>query len=138
MLHSVLESATLYDESYNANPISMSAAIASLENLKAENNKFLILGDMMELGDEEVRYHKELAKDILKAQPSKLILCGSRMRYLWQDIKVDSSFDSVRKEWYPTVNELMKNIYDWLDDNDHIILKASNSIGFDKIIKHIK
>lgn len=127
---------TLYDETYNANPISMSAAIASVDNVE-EGNKFLILGDMMELGSEEILYHKELIHSIQQAKPDKLILCGSRMQYLWQDILNNDEFKSVRKEWYPSSTELINNISAWLDNNDHIVLKASNSVGFDNVVKYI-
>ncbi|NLC66814.1 MAG: hypothetical protein GX752_07790, partial [Clostridium sp.] len=45
---------------------------------------------------------------------------------------------TVRKEWYPSSAELINNVSAWLDDNDHIVLKASNSIGFDKVVKYLK
>jgi UDP-N-acetylmuramoyl-tripeptide--D-alanyl-D-alanine ligase len=127
---------TLYDETYNANPISMNAAIASVNNIEA-GNKFLILGDMMELGNDEILYHKELIHSIQQVKPDKLILCGSRMQHLWRDILRNDEFKTVRKEWYPSSAELINNVSAWLDDNDHIVLKASNSIGFDKVVKCI-
>lgn len=128
---------TLYDETYNANPISMSAAIASIGNIKEKGNRFLILGDMMELGNDEILYHKNLIDCISQAKPDKLILCGSRMQHLWQDIINSEGFASVKKKWYPTTDEVIKAIDSWLDDKDHIVLKASNSVGFDKIVNQI-
>lgn len=129
---------TVYDESYNANPISMKAAIESMSSIKKPKNKFLILGDMMELGSDEVIYHKELKKEILKSKPDKLILCGSLMKSLWDDVKFNDSFSSIKKKWYPSVDEVISNIDNWLENKDHIMLKASNSIGFDKVIEYIK
>lgn len=56
----------------------MSAAIASVNNI-GEGNEFLILGDMMEFGSDEVLCHKELIYGIQKSKPDKLILCGFRI-----------------------------------------------------------
>lgn len=128
----------LYDETYNANPISMNAAIKSIDNIKEGCNKFLILGDMMELGGDELFYHKELIHSISQAQLDKLILCGSRMKHLWQDIFDSEDFVSVKNRWYPSVTELINDIDSWLDDKDHIVLKASNSMGFYKVLDRIK
>ncbi|HAG52974.1 MAG TPA: hypothetical protein DCL21_04215 [Alphaproteobacteria bacterium] len=51
---------TLFDESYNANPLSMKKAIESFKNL-SKNKKVAILGDMLELGEDEVLLHMQLA-----------------------------------------------------------------------------
>lgn len=128
---------TLYDEAYNANPISMNAAIASMAGIKEKGNRFLILGDMMELGADEILYHKNLINSISQAKPDKLILCGSRMQHLWQDIIDSESFTSVKKKWYPNIAEVLRNLDQWIDDRDHIVLKASNSIGFNQIVNKL-
>lgn len=91
----------LYDETYNANPISMNAAIKSIDNIKEGCNKFLILGDMMELGGDELFYHKELIHSISQAQLDKLILCGSRMKHLWQDILIVKILSRSRRGGIP-------------------------------------
>jgi len=51
---------TLFDESYNANPLSMKKAIESFKNL-SKNKKIAIFGDMLELGEDEVLLHMQLA-----------------------------------------------------------------------------
>ncbi len=66
---------TLILDYYNANPTSMSAAIENFANIKAEN-KMLVLGDMLELGDESVQEHQAIV-DLLKAkQLNRYILVG--------------------------------------------------------------
>ena len=55
----------LIDESYNANPLSVKNAINKLSSIKKEKfKKFLILGDMLELGSKSQKYHEELSKVI--------------------------------------------------------------------------
>lgn len=60
------------------------------------------------------------------------------MRNLWSNIEYCSDFSSIRKKWYSSTNEIIDNIDDWVEDQDHIMMKASNSIGFNKIIEYIK
>ena len=55
----------MIDESYNANPLSVKNAIKKLNLIKKEKfKKYLILGDMLELGSKSEKYHKELSKVI--------------------------------------------------------------------------
>ena len=55
----------MIDESYNANPLSVKNAIKKLSLIKKENfKKYLILGDMLELGSKSNKYHEELSKVI--------------------------------------------------------------------------
>ena len=127
----------LYDDTYNANPLSMVSAISSLSNIENPKKRFLILGDMKELGKNEVSYHLELQNKILEANPAKIILCGELMEHLWKNIEQDHNFSTIKKAWYGTVNEVSSNIDSWIEDGDHIVLKASNSMGLKKIIDRL-
>lgn len=82
--------ALIADDTYNASPASVRAAIASLRDV-AKGKTVAILGDMLELGEEERALHEDLAADILKAKVSFVILAGERMRYL---------FDRLTKEGF--------------------------------------
>ena len=127
----------LYDDTYNANPLSLVSAISSLSNIENPKKRFLILGDMKELGKNEVSYHLELQNKILEANPAKIILCGELMEHLWKNIEQDHNFSTIKKAWYGTVNEVSSNIDSWIEDGDHIVLKASNSMGLKKIIDRL-
>ncbi|MGI9433353.1 MAG: UDP-N-acetylmuramoyl-tripeptide--D-alanyl-D-alanine ligase [Geminicoccaceae bacterium] len=70
----------LIDESYNANPTSMRAAISLLE--KAPGRKIVAFGDMLELGEQTARFHAELAEPILEGQIDRVFTVGSAMRHL--------------------------------------------------------
>lgn len=59
--HHKIANITVIDESFNANPASMKAALQTFKNLPTEGRKFAILGDMLELGEEEQQRHTEMA-----------------------------------------------------------------------------
>lgn len=72
----------IFDDTYNASPASTLAAIETLNQIPF-GRKILILGDMLELGAEEVEGHIRLAKPIVKMKPAGVVLVGSRMRMVY-------------------------------------------------------
>ena len=69
----------LIDESYNANPLSVKNAIKKLNLIKKEKfKKYLILGDMLELGSKSKKYHEELSKVINNSDIDKVFIKGKK------------------------------------------------------------
>ena len=67
------------DESYNANPLSVKNAINRLNIIKKENfKKYLILGDMLELGSKSKIYHQKLSKVINSSDIDKVFIKGKK------------------------------------------------------------
>ena len=67
------------DESYNANPLSVKNAIKKLNSIKKENfKKYLILGDMLELGSKSKKYHEDLSKVINNTDIDKVFIKGKK------------------------------------------------------------
>jgi UDP-N-acetylmuramoyl-tripeptide--D-alanyl-D-alanine ligase len=76
--------ATLLDESYNASPPAVRAALALLRLLPARRH-IAVLGDMLELGDHAVAEHAGLAEDVAAAA-DLLFACGPNMRHLFDAV----------------------------------------------------
>lgn len=70
----------LIDESYNANPTSMRAAISLLD--KSPGRKIVAFGDMLELGEQTAQFHAELVDPLLESQVDRVFTVGSAMRHL--------------------------------------------------------
>ena len=69
----------LIDESYNANPLSVKNAINRLNLIKKEQfKKYLILGDMLELGSKSKKYHEDLSKVINNSDIDKVFIKGKK------------------------------------------------------------
>ncbi|WP_320177237.1 CapA family protein [Roseovarius pacificus] len=127
---------TIVDESYNANPVSMRAAIATFGAMPTAGRRILILGDMLELGPDAPRYHQELAPQIRAMAPETVLLCGDLMEHLWNELKTGTKPASTGA-YYRNAMSLLEDIDRHLQPRDTILLKASNSIGFGKILKHL-
>jgi UDP-N-acetylmuramoyl-tripeptide--D-alanyl-D-alanine ligase len=79
-------SALLIDESYNANPASMAAALALLGQAEVggRGRRIAVLGDMLELGPRGAELHRGLAEPALAAGIDLVFCCGPLMRALWE------------------------------------------------------
>ncbi|GKV67205.1 MULTISPECIES: UDP-N-acetylmuramoyl-tripeptide--D-alanyl-D-alanine ligase [Sporosarcina] len=77
-----LNGSLLINDAYNAAPTSMRAAFRFIEDTSVRQEKWLVLGDMLELGKEEQAYHEGLAEDLLKMDLAGVALLGSRMKWL--------------------------------------------------------
>ncbi|MBR6098519.1 UDP-N-acetylmuramoyl-tripeptide--D-alanyl-D-alanine ligase [bacterium] len=124
---------TVVDESYNANPLSMNAAITAFGKNFPDRNKILILGDMAECGTESERYHREISIPVDNIHPTKVLLCGKEIMALYEEIK-----DRYETKIYDNVMTLYAELPEILADGDCIMLKASHSTNLHKIIEKMK
>jgi len=77
---------TLIDESYNANPVSVAAALDTLGARRAAGRKIVVLTDMLELGDEAPSLHAALAAPIAAAGVDRVFCAGELMVSLWDEL----------------------------------------------------
>lgn len=122
---------TLIDESYNANPASMRAAIALLAASEpvASGRRIAVLGDMLEMGEFSAKVHEELAGPILAAGIEHVWLAGAEMAVLR-----DALPESVHCEYRSTTEELRDFAVRAVKPGDVVMVKSSLGIGFGKIV----
>jgi UDP-N-acetylmuramoyl-tripeptide--D-alanyl-D-alanine ligase len=112
---------TLIDESYNANPISMASAIATLGARKAAGRKIVALTDMLELGPEAAQFHAELATPLERADVDLVFCAGPLMKSLWD------ALPSTRRGAYAgTAAELSPQVARAAEPGDVVMVKGSN------------
>ena len=124
----------LIDESYNSNPLSLKSAILNYDKLESKKSKkYLLLGDMLELGKNSIKHHQSIATIINRTKIDKIFVKGS---------KVLSIFNSISKAKRGRIlknnSQIIDLIKNDLDNNDYLMVKASNATGFNKIINNLK
>ena len=126
---------TLIDESYNASPVSVRAAIRTLGSVNPPQNgrRILALGDMRELGNTAPELHAALAADIAAAKIAKTYCCGELMKHLF-----DSLPEILRGAHTKDSAALAPRVATDLKPGDIITVKGSNAIGMIKVIDAIK
>ncbi|HRO14940.1 MAG TPA: UDP-N-acetylmuramoyl-tripeptide--D-alanyl-D-alanine ligase, partial [Paracoccus sp. (in: a-proteobacteria)] len=123
---------TLLDDSYNANPASLAAGLATLERLPA-GRRVAILGDMLELGADEIALHRAIA-DYPALQGVALVhACGPRMRHLMEALP-----EGKRGVWADTAAELCGRAAELVRDGDVVFVKGSKSSGVARVVDALR
>ena len=112
---------TLIDESYNANPISMGAAFATLGARKASGRRIVALTDMLELGAEGPAFHAGLASPLEAAGVDLVFCAGPLMKSLW-----DALPPTRRGGYAVNAAELAPLIRAAVGPGDLVMVKGSN------------
>ncbi len=119
------------DESYNANPASMAAALSLL--CAARGRRIAVLGDMLEMGPDSAAHHAALASPIESARADLVFLCGVNMKALWDDLPA-----SRRGAHAATSRELAAPLMEALREGDTVLVKGSNGSKLSVIIEALK
>ncbi|MGN7479625.1 UDP-N-acetylmuramoyl-tripeptide--D-alanyl-D-alanine ligase [Solibacillus silvestris] len=125
------------NDAYNAAPTSMHAAIQFVGKTTIRQEKWLVLGDMLELGNDEQQMHEEIADHIHHEKISYVCLYGPRMRWLYE--KLRSTFDAAHliyseQEYAPIIEKIRSNA----TGESIILLKGSRGMQLEKIIHAIE
>jgi len=117
-------SATIIDESYNANPASMRAALALLGAASpgANGRRIAVIGDMLELGADGAAMHAELAADLILNKVDLLFAAGPLTRALFE-----AAPEAMRAAWAERSDELAAEVARTLRDGDVAMVKGSNA-----------
>ncbi len=123
---------TLIDESYNANPVSMTATLESLgaRPKPADSRKIVVLTDMLELGGDEAALHASLAPVIEAQDIDRVYLAGPLMKNLWNALP-----QALRGGYAETAAELTPVLIEGLQEGDVIMVKGSNGSKAGLIVK---
>ena len=125
--------ALLYDDAYNANPASMRAALETLAGLPARR-RIAVLGDMLELGPEEERLHREVGA--AAARVDLLVGVGPRARAL-AEAAVAAGLSPSAVRLVGSADEAADALAGILASGDAVLFKASHSVGLDRAVDRL-
>jgi UDP-N-acetylmuramoyl-tripeptide--D-alanyl-D-alanine ligase len=118
----------LINDAYNANPLSMVAALEHLAERAGERSKVAVLGDMAELGPDAPAYHREVGAAAARAGVEALVAVGPLARgYL------DGARGVRETRWAPTVEDGLDTVRSILRPGDCVLVKGSRSMGLEAI-----
>ena len=119
----------LIDESYNANPLSVKNALNNFSEIKKNNfKKYLLLGDMLELGKKSEIYHRELSRLINSSDIDKVFVKGEKTLFTYKNLKKEKRGNIFQCN--EDVDLILKNI---IANNDYLMIKGSNATGLNII-----
>ena len=127
--------ALLIDESYNANPASMRAALALLgqAEIGAHGRRIAVIGDMLELGSHGAELHRALSETVLADGVDLVFCCGPLMRVLWE------ALPSGRRAGYAETSALLEpQVLAAIRPGDAVMVKGSLGSRMGPIVKALE
>ncbi len=127
-----IQGITIVDSSYNANLSSMRTILEMFDKL-SQKVKWVVLGDMLELGKSEKSEHEELANILIKLKPEKIILIGKLVSEYTYPLLIDK-FSVVK---FMNASDSINYIKDNINGGETILFKGSQGIKLEGIIEKL-
>lgn len=123
---------TIINDAYNASPTSMKAALELIEEMKGYNKKIVVLGDMLELGEDERVYHEEIGKVLQPNQIDYVFTYGTLAEYIASEaahsFPIDHVFHMESKQ------QIVARIMQLTDERDLVLVKGSRGLQLEYVV----
>lgn len=120
------------NDAYNASPTSMNAAIQLVGELKGFNRKYLVLGDMLELGKDEVAFHQEIGASIPANQIAGLFTYGELGEQIAEGAKRVLNPEQIFS--FKEKKQLIDKLKELVSENDLVLVKASRGMRLEEVV----
>ena len=117
------------NDAYNASPISMEYSLNTFDKLYNNMKKIVVLGDMLELGEKEIEFHREIIEKALSIKCDKIYLYGERMKKAYDLLEKN---DKIR--CFNNKEDIVKLIANEIE-KIAVLLKGSRGMKLEEIIK---
>ncbi len=126
---------TVLDDSYNANPASVRAALHTLEQLANGSRRVVVLGDMLELGEQAPQLHREVGREIARTGAQMLIAVGDMAHEVTQGASEEGNPPVCLV--YPNSHAAAEEVHRWLKPGDVVLVKGSRGLQMEVVVKAI-
>jgi UDP-N-acetylmuramoyl-tripeptide--D-alanyl-D-alanine ligase len=124
--------ATIYDDTYNSNPYALGRALSLMAQANVAGRRIAVIGDMLELGDKELDYHRDAGKAI-PASIDIVIGVGKRSRALLEGAR-EAGFGNGNLHHFDDAQSAGGFLITFIRPGDLVLIKASRGIGLDRIV----
>ncbi len=128
---------TLLDDTYNSSPRAAAAACQLLGDWRTSAHKWFVLGDMLELGSDSSRLHRELGIAAANSRPDGIIACGQFAADVAAGAR-DAGFDCGRLAVCRDLSLVMLHLDCWLSPGDVVLVKGSRGMRMESVIAELK
>jgi UDP-N-acetylmuramoyl-tripeptide--D-alanyl-D-alanine ligase len=128
----VARGVTVINDCYNANPYSMKSAIDTLTELRSRGRLIAVLGDMLELGENQIKFHVEVGKYLQQKNIDALFAVGDLARHYLNKFKGDF------KEHFNNKKQLISKLNEYLQPGDVVLIKGSRRIALEEISESLR
>lgn len=128
----------IIDDCYNANPVSMCAALDLLST--ALTRKVAVMGDMFELGEEEKEMHARVGAYAVERKTDVVICIGTLAKFMYQEAvrtAEKEGTDAGNIYYFPRKKDFLEKADSILKEKDTILVKASHGMAFEELIQKL-
>jgi UDP-N-acetylmuramoyl-tripeptide--D-alanyl-D-alanine ligase len=126
----------IIDDTYNANPASMKAALTTLNTMRSGARGIFVAGDMLELGEQAATLHAKVGSLAAQSGIIRLYADGNF---------ADSVISGARRAGMPAANtitgsreDIINDLIDWLQPGDWVLVKGSRGMAMEKVVEGLK
>lgn len=134
-LHRLPGGITVIDDTYNANPNSVKAAISTLQALKGQHRAILVLGDMLELGDASRSLHGGVGSFAARTGVSRLYATGEFADAVSQGARLEGMPE--KSIFCGSKADIFKDLIERLTAGDWLLVKGSRGMRMETLVKDI-
>lgn len=129
------ENFTILNDAYKSNPSSLLAALDTLYSIDGYKHKLVVLGDMLDLGDNIIDLHKAIGPRIDPSKVDKIFTIGDLAKHIGLSARVNFN----EKDIYhcTTKDELVKSVLETIEEDTLILIKASRSVALEDVIEEL-
>ena len=127
--------AVILDDTYNNNPEAAKAALKTFVDFAKDKKKIVVMGDMLELGELEEKYHRELGAIIGRMNIDYLVGVGSASRTLVAS--ATERLGKAKTRWVSNQSQVISILTPLLKKNTAVLIKGSRSIHLENVVESI-
>ncbi|MDD4170672.1 MAG: UDP-N-acetylmuramoyl-tripeptide--D-alanyl-D-alanine ligase [Syntrophomonas sp.] len=122
------------DDTYNANPVSMMAALEVCQDISSGRKTVAVLGDMLELGDYEIEGHLQVGKRVAELNVDMLVTIGERAAYIGQGALLNG-MPADRIKHYRNRADSLPWLKDYVRQQDVVLFKGSRGMRLESLVQ---
>jgi UDP-N-acetylmuramoyl-tripeptide--D-alanyl-D-alanine ligase len=126
----------IIDDTYNANPVSMEAALETLKELKKDSRGVFVVGDMLELGDHAESMHYRIGAVAVGSAITRLYATGAFADTVAAGARSENM--AVENIFTGTKKEILEDLAHWLERGDWILIKGSRGMRMEDIVQGLR
>jgi UDP-N-acetylmuramoyl-tripeptide--D-alanyl-D-alanine ligase len=124
---------TVINDSYNANPVSVTKALETLKEMRIQGRKIAVLADMLELGEKAVDFHLQVGRKAAKLGIDLLLVVGELARHIAQGAR-EMGMQAEQVQTFETNQQVSHYLLENLKSGDLVLVKGSRKMGVEEVV----